>query len=83
MGQRICLKISITGDCTQGRGWRVDDRRIDNGPGLQQQPLALKQAANQAKDLFGQLMLFEQVAKAQDRRLRVVQTTEPTCAELP
>jgi len=50
-----------------GRRRRGNDGRIHNGPRLQQQLLVLQQLADFAKQRRGQSMLFQQVAKAQDR----------------
>ena len=52
-----------------GRGRRGDDGRIHDRAALEQQPLLLKQRADLSKDALSQVVLFQKVAKAQDRRL--------------
>ncbi len=51
------------------RGWSGDDRRIDDRPGLQQQPPLFELGANLGKNPLREPVLLKQVAKAQDRRL--------------
>src|SRR5208282_5897772 len=51
------------------RGRRSNDGRVHNRPGLQQQPLLLEQRANLSENPLSKLVLLEQVAKAQNRRL--------------
>ena len=52
-----------------GRTGRADDGGVHDGPRLQQQLLLLQQLTHLGKDLLGQLVLLEQVAKVQNRRL--------------
>ena len=51
------------------RAGRGDDRRVDDRPALQQQPLRGEQLLDRLEDRRGQPVLLEQVAEAQDRRL--------------
>ena len=46
-----------------------DDRRVDDRPALQQQPLRGEQLLDRLEDRRGQPVLLEQVSEAQDRRL--------------
>ena len=49
-----------------GRGWRVDDRRIDRGARAQGDPLVGQMRAHISEDRFGQPVPFQQVAEVQD-----------------
>jgi len=52
-----------------GRWRRGNDRRIDDRPGLQEQPTLLEQRPDLGKDPLGELMRFEQVTESQNGRL--------------
>src|SRR6201993_483643 len=49
-----------------GRTGSRDDRRIDDGPRAQQKAARFEQAANRVEDRAGQVVLLQQMAKAQD-----------------
>ena len=69
---RLCLVL--------GRRRRLDDRRIDDRPGLQQQPLLLQQPADEGKDLLRQPVPLRKVPEPQDRRLvrdRIIDQLDP------
>ena len=51
------------------RGWRVDDRRIDQRARAQRDPVIGQVTVHLGEQLFGQLMPLQQVAEVEDRRL--------------
>lgn len=72
---RIALAFRVLG--RRGRG---DQGGIDQGAGLEQQPLAFEQLAHQREHLFGQFVRLEQTTEVEDRGLvggRVLAQLEP------
>src|SRR6185312_3908964 len=61
---RVSRSLGILGGGRSG-----NDRRIHNRAGLQQQSLLLQELADLRKDALAELVLLEQMPKAQDRRL--------------
>ncbi len=64
----VHLRVVLAGLVLRRTG-RGDQRGIHHRARLQQQALALQQVIDRGRDLIGQLVLLQQVPKAQDRRL--------------
>ena len=67
---RTCFISGIArAGCILRRAWRTQNRGIHNRPRVDEQPLLLQQAPHQREQLLRQVVLLQQMAKAQNGRL--------------